>query len=125
MPNYNYLALMGNLTREIELKVVAESQASLAIGAIAVNERKKNKAGEIRETPMFIDFEAWGHTAEEMSRYLSKGEPVLLEGRLKLDQWTDSKSGQKRYKHKMIVDGFQRLKDDGSAATAEPPSEDA
>lgn len=105
MANYNKVFLMGNLTRDIELKHVAGNQAVAEIG-LAVNRRYKTKDGEDREETTFVDCEAWGRTAEVMKQYLSKGRPVFLEGRLKLDQWTD-KDGQKRSKLRVVVENFQ------------------
>ncbi len=105
MASYNKVLLMGNLTRDIELKHIAGNQAVAEIG-LAVNRRYRTKEGEDREETTFVDCEAWGRTAEVMKQYLSKGRPVFVEGRLKLDQWTD-KDGQKRSKLRVVVENFQ------------------
>ena len=105
MASYNKVFLMGNLTRDIELKHIAGNQAVAEIG-LAVNRRYRTKEGEDREETTFVDCEAWGRTAEVMKQYLTKGRPVFIEGRLKLDQWTD-KDGQKRSKMRVVVENFQ------------------
>lgn len=105
MPNYNKVLLMGNLTRDIELKYTAGNQPVADIG-IAVNRRYKTKEGEDKEEVTFVDCEAWGRTAEVMNQYLGKGKPVFLEGRLKLDQWQD-KDGKNRTKLRVVIDSFQ------------------
>lgn len=104
--NFNKVILLGNLTRDIELRHTANNQAVATIG-IAVNRRWKSPEGEQREEVTFVDCEAWGRTAEVMSQYLSKGRPVFIEGRLKLDTWQDKESGQNRSKLKVVIEGFQ------------------
>lgn len=103
--NYNKVLLLGNLTRDIELRHIAGDNAVANIG-LAVNRRYRTKEGENREETTFVDCEAWGRTAEVMSKYLAKGRPVFIEGRLKLDQWQD-KEGQNRSKIKVVVENFQ------------------
>ncbi|MFG0276239.1 MAG: single-stranded DNA-binding protein [Phycisphaerales bacterium] len=103
--NYNKVLLLGNLTRDIELRHISGDNAVANIG-LAVNRRYRTKDGENREETTFVDCEAWGRTAEVMSRYLAKGRPVFIEGRLKLDQWQD-KDGQNRSKLKVVVENFQ------------------
>ena len=80
--NVNKVFLMGNLTRDVELKHTPNDQAVASLG-IAVNRRYRTRDGEDRDETTFVDCEAWGRTAEVMSQYLSKGRPVFLEGRLK------------------------------------------
>ena len=103
--SYNKVLLMGNLTRDIELKYVTGDNAVANIG-IAVNRRFKARDGEWRDETTFVDCEAWGRTAETMSKYLNKGRPVFIEGRLKLDQWQDN-SGNNRSKLRVVVENFQ------------------
>jgi single-strand DNA-binding protein len=103
--SYNKVLLMGNLTRDIELKYVTGDNAVAKIG-LAVNRRYKARDGEMREETSFVDCEAWGRTAETMSKYLNKGRPVFIEGRLKLDQWKDQ-SGNNRSKLYVVVENFQ------------------
>ncbi len=84
MASYNKVLLMGNLTRDVELKQTAGNQSVAEIG-LAVNRRFKDRDGNDREETTFVDCEAWGRTAEVMAQYLAKGRPVFIEGRLKLD----------------------------------------
>lgn len=103
--SFNKVFLMGNLTRDVELKTLPSDQSVAKIG-LAVNRKFKTRDGENREEVTFIDCEAWGRTAEVMNQYLAKGRPVFIEGRLKLDQWKD-KEGQNRSKLKVVVENFQ------------------
>ncbi len=105
MPNLNKVMLMGNLTRDPELRYTPNNTAVANLG-LAVNRRWKNQNGEQQEETTFVDCEAWGRTAEVLNQYLQKGRPVYLEGRLKLDQWQD-KDGQNRSKLKVVVETFQ------------------
>ncbi|TVQ50879.1 MAG: single-stranded DNA-binding protein [Phycisphaerales bacterium] len=107
MANYNKVFLMGNLTRDIELKHTPSNQAVANIG-LAVNRRYRTKEGENREETTFVDCEAWGRTAEVMNQYLAKGRPVFIEGRLKFDQWQD-KDGSNRSKLRVVVESFEFL----------------
>ena len=104
---YNKIILAGNLTRDIKIKY---TNANLAIGhtGIAVNRKFKSKTGEQKEEVLFIDLSFFGRTAEIANQYLRRGSKVLAEGRLKLDQWTDS-SGNKRSKHSVTVETMQML----------------
>ena len=112
MADYNKVMLMGRLTRDVELKFTPSNMAVANIG-LAVGRRYKTKEGEGREETTFIDCEAWGRTAEVMNQYLSKGKPVFVEGRLKLDQWQD-KDGSNRSKLKVVIENFQFIDSRGS-----------
>lgn len=115
MPNLNRVMIMGNLTRDLELKSLQSGQ-SVAKGGLAVNRKWKDAGGTEKEEVTFIDFDVWGKTAEAMAKYLSKGKPVYIEGRLQLDQW--EKDGQKFSKLKVVVESFQFIdgkKDDEPA----------
>ncbi len=101
--SYNKVLLMGNLTRDVELRHTSGNQPVANIG-LAVNRRWRTPEGEQREEVTFVDCEAWGKTAENMSKFFSKGRPIFLEGRLKLDQW--EKDGQKFSKLKVVVENF-------------------
>jgi single-strand DNA-binding protein len=114
--NYNKVLLLGNLTRDPELKYTPSNQAVAQIG-LAVNRRYRTKEGEDREETTFVDCEAWGRTAEVINQYLGKGRPVFIEGRLKLDQWQD-KEGQKRSKLKVVVENFQFVDSRGAPGTS-------
>jgi len=106
MPNLNKVMLMGNLTRDPELRFTPNNQAVANIG-LAVNRTWFNKqTNEKQEETTFVDCEAWGRTAEVINQYLKKGRPIYIEGRLKLDQWQD-KDGGNRSKLKIVVENFQ------------------
>ena len=105
--SYNKVLLMGNLTRDIETRTIAPTGTTVANLGLAVNRRFRTKEGENREETTFVDCEAFGRTAEVMAQYLRKGNPVFIEGRLKLDQWEDKQSGQNRSKLKVVVENFQ------------------
>ncbi len=107
MANLNKVMLIGNLTRDPDLKYTAGNQAVCELG-LAVNRRYKTKDGEEREDTTFVDCEAWGKQAEVLKQYLSKGRPLFIEGRLKLDTWED-KDGQKRSKMRVVIENFQFL----------------
>lgn len=98
MSSFNRVILMGNVTRDIELKYIASGTAVVQLG-MAVNERVK-KAGEWVDEATFVDVTLWGRTAEIANEYLSKGSQILIEGRLKLEQW--EKDGQKRSKLSVV-----------------------
>ena len=106
MANLNKVMLMGNLTRDIEIKVLPQGNQSVGNFGIAMNRKFKSASGEEREEVTFVDCEAWGRTAEIMKQYLSKGRPVFIEGRLKLDQWED-KEGKKQSRLRVVVENFQ------------------
>lgn len=105
MPNFNKCYLMGNLTRDIELRHTSGNQAVANLG-LAINRRWKSADGQDREEVTYVDCEAWGRTAETLAKYLQKGRPVFIEGRLKLDTWED-KEGKKQSKIRVVVEGFQ------------------
>ncbi|MCC6426016.1 MAG: single-stranded DNA-binding protein [Phycisphaerales bacterium] len=102
--SFNKVILLGNLTRDPELRHTSGNQAVANIG-IAVNRRWRTPEGEQREETTFVDCEAWGRTAEVICQYLTKGRPVFIEGRLKLDQW--EKEGQKFSKLRVVIENFQ------------------
>ena len=106
MPNLNKVMLMGNLTRDPELRYTPSNTAVANIG-IAVNRRWRNaQTGEQQEETTFVDCEAWSRTAETINQYLRKGRPIFIEGRLKLDQWQDP-NGNNRSKLKVVIETFQ------------------
>ncbi len=108
MPNLNKVMLMGNLTRDPEMKYTPKGTAIANFG-IAVNRNYSTEGGEKREEVTFIDLEAFGRTAEIIGEYFKKGRPIYVEGRLKLDTWDDKASGQKRSKLRVVVDSFEFL----------------
>lgn len=101
----NKVMLMGNITRDIELRHTSGNQAVATIG-IAVNRRWRTPEGEQREETTFVDCDAWGKTAEMIKQYFAKGRPILIEGRLKLDTWQDKESGANRSKLKVVIENF-------------------
>lgn len=105
MPNFNQVILMGNLTRDPEIKHTAGNQAVCNAG-IAVNRRWRTAEGEDREEVYFADLTIWGKTGEAFAKYLAKGRPVFVVGRLGNDSWED-KDGKKQTKTRITVDSFQ------------------
>jgi single-strand DNA-binding protein len=121
MANYNKVLLMGNLTRDPELKRTSNDMAVAQV-SIAVNRQYKDRNGEQVKETTFVDCEAWGRTAEVMAQYLSKGKPVFVEGRLKLDQWQD-KDGNNRSKLKVVIEKFEFIDSKGNQSTTPPAQE--
>lgn len=103
--NFNRVYLMGNLTRDVEIRHTPNNSAVGSFG-LAVNRKYRTQDGQTHEEVTFVDCDAWGRTAEVMAQYLRKGRPVFIEGRLKLDQWQDQQ-GNKRSKLKVVVESFQ------------------
>jgi single-strand DNA-binding protein len=108
MASFNRVILVGNLTRDPELRYLQSGMAVTDIG-LAVNDRRKNATGEWIEETTFIDVTLWGRTAEIAGEYLSKGSSTLIEGRLKTDSWDDKQTGQKRSKLKVVCERMQLL----------------
>jgi single-strand DNA-binding protein len=107
MANLNKVLLMGNLTRDLELKYMPNQTAVCDFG-LAVNRTWTGQDGVKKEEVTFIDCTAFSKQAEILSKYKKKGDPLFVEGRLKLDQW-DAQDGTKRYKMRVIVENFQFL----------------
>ena len=103
----NKIIFVGNLTRDMELRYT-QSGGAVGKSGIAVNKKYKNQNGEQIEDVMFIDFTLWGRAAEIANQYLKKGSQVLIEGELKLEQWTDQ-SGQKKSKHTVTAQNMKML----------------
>lgn len=111
MASFNRVILVGNVTRDPELRYITSGTAVTDLG-LAVNDRVKRNNEWVDETT-FVDVTLWGRTAEVAGEYLSKGSPVLIEGRLKLDSW-ETNDGQKRSKLKVIGERMQLLGSRGS-----------
>jgi len=107
MASYNRVILLGNLTRDPEVRYIQTGTAVCDLG-LAVNDRRKNANGEWVEETTFVDVTLWGRTAEVAGEYLSKGSPVLIEGRLKFDTW-ETTDGQKRSKLRVVGERMQFL----------------
>src|ERR1051326_914104 len=108
MANFNKVILAGNLTRDPEVRYTPKGMAIAKFG-LAINRTWKNESGETKEEVTFVDVDAFGRTAEVISQYLKKGRPILVEGRLRLDQWDDKQTGQKRSKLGVVLETFQFL----------------
>ncbi len=106
MASYNKVILLGNLTRDPEMRVTPNGMSICKFG-LAVNRNYTTKDGEKREETTFVDIDAFGRQAEVIAKYLSKGRAVFVEGRLKLDQWDDKTSGEKRSKLGVVLENFQ------------------
>jgi single-strand DNA-binding protein len=105
MPNLNKVFLMGNLTRDPELRYTSTGLAVAQFG-LAVNRKYTSKDGEQKDEVCFVDIQAFGRQAETLSQYTSKGRPLFVEGRLRLDTW-QGQDGQKRSKLQVVLEGFQ------------------
>lgn len=116
MASFNKVILIGNLTRDPELRVTANGNSICKLG-LAVNRTYMTKDGERREETTFIDIDAFGKQAEVISKYMRKGRPLMVEGRLKLDQW--EADGQKRSRLGVVLEGFQFLggRDEADSST--------
>ncbi len=131
MTGFNRVVLVGNLTRNPELRQVPSGVAVADLG-IATNEKYRNRDGESVETTCFVDIVTWGKQAEVCTQYLTKGSPILVEGRLQLDQWKSS-DGQNRSKLRVRADRIRFLgrssgdhepaPADGAAPSAVTPSQ--
>jgi single-strand DNA-binding protein len=130
MASYNRTLLMGNLTRNPDIRYTPSGAAVCDLG-LAVNETFTNKAGETIDKTCFVDVTVWGKQAESCSQYLKKGSPVFVEGRLELDQW--EKDGEKRSKLRVRADrvqflsgkpGEEKVTPDANAAPEVPEGDD-
>ncbi len=108
MASFNKVILVGNLTRDPELRYTPKGTAIAKIG-LAVNRVWTNEAGEKKEEVTFVDVDVFGRTAENVGQYMRKGRPILIEGRLRLDQWDDKQTGQKKSKLGVVAETVQFL----------------
>jgi single-strand DNA-binding protein len=104
--SFNRVILLGNVTRDLEVKFLQSGMAVTEVG-LAVNDRRKDDSGNWIEETTFVDVTLWGRTAEIAGEYLMKGSPVLIEGRLKLDSW--EKDGKKNYKLRVVGEKMQLI----------------
>ncbi|MGA2583648.1 MAG: single-stranded DNA-binding protein [Tepidisphaeraceae bacterium] len=117
MANVNRVILIGNLTRDPQLKYLP-SQTPVVEFGLATNRKFKSATGEDREEVCFVDCSAFGRSAEVINQYCQKGKQLYVEGRLKYDQWEDKQGGGKRSKLSVVVENFQFLggpRDSGGA----------
>jgi single-strand DNA-binding protein len=131
MASFNKVILIGNLTRDPEVRYTPKGTAVAEIG-LAVNRVYTTDSGEKREEATFVDVTLWGRTAEIAGEYLKKGRPVFIEGRLQLDTWDDKQSGQKRSKLRVVGEGMQLIGgrpggggEPDEAGASRPPSRSA
>jgi single-strand DNA-binding protein len=134
MTSLNRVFLAGNLTRDPEVRYTPSGQAVANLGLAVTEKYRSKKTGEMEESVCYVDLEVWGRQAETCGEYLSKGSPVLIEGRLKLDQW-ETDSGEKRSRMRVRADRVQFLSSPrraeyagapgGAAANDAPPKQDA
>ncbi len=106
MASFNQVILLGNLTRDPQLKYLP-SQTAVAEFGIACNRKFKSQSGEQREEVTFVDCSAFGKTGELINQYFTKGKPIFIQGRLKYDSWEDKQGGGKRSRMTVIVENFQ------------------
>jgi single-strand DNA-binding protein len=107
MANYNKVILIGNLTRDPQMSYLP-SQTPVVEFGLAVNRRWRGPDNQQREETCFVDCRTYGKQAETINQYMSKGRQILVEGRLEFDQW-ETPEGQKRSKHRVMVNNFQFL----------------
>jgi single-strand DNA-binding protein len=115
MANFNKVYLMGNLTRDPEMRVTPKGTAICQFG-LAISRSWKDESGQTREETAFVDIEAWGKQGEVIAKYCTKGRPLFVEGRLKFDQWEDKTTQQKRSKLKVVLENFQFIGGRGDGA---------
>lgn len=108
MASYNKVILVGNLTRDPELRFTPKGTAIARIG-LAVNRSWRDANGELKEEVTFVDVDAFGKQAETLAQYMKKGRPLLVEGRLRLDTWEDKQTNQKRSRLGVVLESFQFL----------------
>jgi len=101
---------MGNLTRDPELRVTPKG-TSICQFSLAINRQFKMESGESREEVIYVDVEAWGKQGETIAKYCTKGRPLYVEGRLRLDQWEDKNTKEKRSRMRVVLEQFQFLGD--------------
>lgn len=125
MASFNRVILVGNLTRDPQVKYTPSGQAVSEIGLAVSRTWFDKNTNQRKEDVTFVDVTLWGRTAEIAGEYLAKGRPVLIEGRLQLDQWDDRETGQKRSKLRVVGESMQMLgsrQDGGRGAGGSPTS---
>jgi len=124
MASFNKVILIGNLTRDVELKHLPKGTAVCNL-SLAVNRRWKNEAGEEKEDVYFAECKAFGKQAETLAQYVRKGNPLMIEGRLTREEWDDKKTGDKRSTTRIMIETFQFLKERSEGAAPTPRQEAA
>ena len=118
MASFNRVIIVGNLTRDVELRYTQQGGTPVTDIGVAVNDRVK-RGEEWIDEPTFVEVTLWGKTAEVAAEYLRRGSPLLVEGRLKQETWHDKNSGEKRTRLKVVCDRLQMLGRGNNATTAE------
>jgi single-strand DNA-binding protein len=108
MASLNKVMLIGNLTRDPELRVTPKGTPICSL-SLAINRRFRDESGAERDEVTYVDVEAWGKPGEAIAKYCAKGRPLFVEGRLRLDQWEDKTTKEKRSRMKVVLDHFQFL----------------
>ena len=121
MASFNKVTLMGNVTRDIELRYTPKGTAVADIG-LAMSRVRNGESGEKIEETTFVDITLWGRVAEVAHQYSGKGKPLFVEGRLQLDTWDDKETGKKRSKLKVVGENIQLLGAPGGGGGGGPPS---
>ena len=129
MASFNKVILVGNLTRDPELRYTPKGVAIAKVG-LAINRFWTTETGEKKEEVTFVDVDVFGRTAENVGQYMRKGRPILVEGRLRLDQWDDKQTGQKRSRLGVVAESVQFLGsptggESGSAPASRPAAASA
>ena len=124
MASFNKVILIGNLTRDVELKYLPKGTAVCNL-SMAVNRRWKTEAGEEKEDVYFAECKAFGKQAETLAQYVRKGNPLMIEGRLTREEWDDKKTGDKRSTTRIMIETFQFLKERSEGAAPAPRQEAA
>lgn len=121
MASLNKVLLIGNLTRDPELRTTPKGTAICQFG-LAINRKYKDESGATKDDTTFVDVEAWGKQADLVAQYLSKGSSCFIEGRLRLDQWEDKESKQKRSRLKVVMENVQFLSSKKGPTTPDDPN---
>ena len=122
MPSLNKVLLMGHLTRDPELRVTPRG-TPICQFSLAINRTFKLESGETRDEVIYVDVEAWGKQGETIAKHVTKGRPLYVEGRLRLDQWEDKNTKEKRSRMKVVLEQFQFLGSPPAQAPAKEPAQ--
>lgn len=122
MANLNKVMLIGNLTRDPELRVTPKG-VSICSFSLAINRKFRDEAGGERDEVTYVDVEAWGKGGETVAKYYSRGRSIFIEGRLRLDQWEDKTTKEKRSRMKVVCENFQFLGQKPESAAPAPTSQ--
>ncbi|MGN0854163.1 MAG: single-stranded DNA-binding protein [Kiritimatiellia bacterium] len=120
MASFNKVILMGNLTRDPDVRLAGTSGMKVARLGLAVSERRRNRSGQMQDFPVFVDVDAWDKLAELCGQYLSKGSSVLVEGRLQMDSWEKDGVKHSKLKVRATTIKFLAARSDRPSASAAP-----